>query len=242
MSDSARKNRLLRLALLALCAAGVVGGVACFTPDAMQQHEAALRNEVDLLHPLRDTIVGAATLAPEVERKLGCTNGVAFLGTNHTYLVTRGGQQLLDLSKHVDPTRLHLECPRGSLQYKKQRLWGVAHVSFEATPEELKGDMFKRLRQLGFSRDGEKRLVRRIPVEGFIQDPIAVAGATAQKFETVRTVEFYEPVRDVDVGERASYALVKLPLAIVGDTALVAGAIVAIPIVGVLILADSIIP
>lgn len=242
MSDSARKNRLLRLVLLALCAAGVVGGVACFTPDAMQQHERALSNEVDLLHPLRDTIVGAATLAPEVERKLGCTNGVAFLGTNHTYLVTRGGQKLLDLSKHVDPARLHLECPRGSLQYKKQRLWGIAYVSFEATPEEIEGDTVKRLQQLGFSRDGRSKLVLRVPVEGFIQDPIAIAGATAAKFETVRSVEFYEPVRDIDVGERASYALVKLPLAIVGDTALVAGAIVAIPIVGVLILADSIIP
>ena len=240
MSNPERSNRFRRLCVLAACCAAVVGGVACFTPDAMQKHETALRNEVDMLHPLRDTIIASATLSPEIEHKLGCTNGVAFLGTNHTYIVTRGGQRLLDLSKHVDPTRLHLECPRGSLQYKKQRIWGMAHVAFEATPEEMEGDSYKRLRQLGFYRDGQARLVCRVPVEGFMQEPIALAGGTAQKFETVRAVEFYEPVRDVDIGERVSYAVVKLPLAIVGDTALAAGAIVALPIVGVLVLVDSI--
>ena len=233
MAESIVRGKIVRAAVLLACCAAVIGGVACFTPDLNRQHRNATRNPVDYLDPIRDAIYGSATLSPALEKKLACTNGLAFLGTNRTYLVTQGGDRILAVSRAVDADRLTLETPPGTLLYYKNRLLGAARLAVKATKEEAAGELGQRLDKLGFQRRRETEFWLDIPVQGVIQEAVTVPAETLSRFGRTRPIELYRPVRDYHLDEHAAYA-VKLPLAIVGDTLLVAGVIVAVPVVGVL--------
>lgn len=232
------RDRILRALLLGLCAALAIGGMACFTPDAARKHKAATSNLVDYIDPVSDTLLGSARLAPAVEQKLGCTNGVAFLGTNHTYIVTTGGDRLIELSRAVGADRLELECPTGSLVYHKTRFWGSPRLHIDASKTNVTVEVDRTLQMLGFSKDARQQYRATVDIAGVMQDPLQVPATAMSSFARPRTITFYKPVRDYHVAENLSYTFVKLPLALVGDTALVAGAIVAVPVVGILSLLD----
>jgi hypothetical protein len=242
-----KKLFTLRFGFLLCCCAAVVGGIACFTPEAQQLHRKRTAQTFTFADSIEDEVFASATVSKALEQKLGCTNAVAFLGSAHTYILTKGGEELLAASRELPPDRLRLDIHIGELLYHGDVMEGGVRLLFaNENYKPVEPELVAKLERIGFVSDSRAGYSRLVMVRGSIQAPLTFDKAQMSRFTKTRRIQLSHAKRNYHVFENVSYYGFKLPLAIVEDTALVAGvvvggvvAIAATPVVGVICLLDK---
>lgn len=236
----------MRLAILLLCCAGVIGGLGCVAliggaavggAGYYGIHSAvkAVKNKSDptarfgpdnlnyYTTPVWADSVFALALPDEaLARKIDREGSIFLLGKKRTYLLTTGGGRLREVAGRLDGARIELETrPRELFLKDKARLWGSLTLRYVSEPNAPPGDAdLRSLQSLGFQAGTSGVWQLSVPVQGMVY-PAARLGA-AQPAQFSRTVEiaFFNPPGNTASPPPAYGRLTDRPLTISGDALL----------------------
>jgi len=162
---------------------------------------------------LSDTIFAIGLPDAALARELGVPHAVAFLGEKNTYLLTEGGEVLLQVATELDGKRMHVSATgsRG-LYLKDQSVWGSLSIFFgpAESPNEITA-----INRLGFAGPGSFGVYeKKIRVKGMLYPAIVLSDEQGQKFKQKRKVSLYSPP---DSTPPPSHAPLVRPAAIAAD-------------------------
>lgn len=203
-----------RLALVAVSAA-LIGGLGCAT-TALVASSTQRGPSTEGAIAWTDTIVALGRPGPELARKINNPSAMAFLGTEHTYLLVTGGETLANVAKGLDPARVELTADNHALYVENGATWGHVSLKYSAQPDAtFSEDESKKLLTLGFVRRNPKTFVIDIPVEGKIYPPLVAESDAVQKLSQRRTLVFHNPA--VPGGHPSAGNLIALPATLALD-------------------------
>ena len=212
--SEAEQNRGRRVVLVAVSAA-VIGGMGCAT-TALVASSTQRGPSTEGAVAWTDTIVALGRPGPELARKINNPTAMAFLGTEHTYLLVKGGDTLANVAKGLDPARVELTADNHALFVENGITWGHVSLQYKAqTDGTFATDEASKLSALGFMRRNPKTFVINIPVEGKIYPPLVAESDAMQKLSQSRTLVFHNPA--VPGGHPSAGNLIALPATLALD-------------------------
>lgn len=217
-----RKSKAARYIFLLLCCAFAVGGAACATMLAVDNADNKSRKRVKEYHNeviLQDSIYAMAHPDAALAKKIGTSDAIAFLGEEHTYLITTGGEEIINTASKLDGDRLEIDTNNRRLFKKGKTIWGNVLLSYKASTETKE---ILQLRELGFTRDHKTgHYIRAITVAGVVCAPARSDTPLPDKLKRNRDITFYRPGDATPPPGLADLeAIVTIPLAVALDIAL----------------------
>lgn len=201
-----------RRAALVAAGAALIGGLGCATVSTLSRGDKVIRKAGPVV--LQDTLLAIARPDAKLAAQLSNPDALAFVGKQHTYLLTTGGQRLLALAKQLDPTRLQLAPDQDSLYLRDGVVWG--HVALSYTPAEPDREAAQ-LATLNFERPAQASGAWQLrhPVQGKALPPVPPAGLTnTQTFQRERALTFHAPPTEERTPDLGKYALLPLSVAV----------------------------
>lgn len=203
-----------RLALVAVSAA-LVGGFGCAT-TMLVSSSTAKGPDVEGAVAWKDTIVALGRPGPELAAKLNNPTAMAFIGTEHTYLLVKGGDKFAEIAKALDSSRVELTEDNHRLLVDGEATWGTVSVKYRAGADGMfSADEGRQLQALGFVQRGQKMYVADVAVEGKVYPPVHLDPAALQKLNQTRSLVFHQPPKSG--GHPHLVNLVALPATLVVD-------------------------
>ena len=162
---------------------------------------------------LSDTIFAIGLPDAALARELGVLYAVAFLGEKNTYLLTEGGEVLLQIATELGGKRMHVSATgsRG-LYLKDQSVWGSLSIFFgpAESPDEITA-----VNRLGFAGPESHGVYeKKILVNGILYPALVLSDEQGKKFKQKRKVTLYSPP---DSTPPPSRAVLVRPAAIAAD-------------------------
>ena len=202
-----------RLTLLVTCAA-LIGGLGCASTVVVGT---ALRKTPEQPGEivLTDTIVAYGVPGPELAKKIDNPNAIAFIGEQKTYLLVRGGDELLRIAKELPPQHIRMAEDLGWLFMQDDVTWGALSIRYEHFPPfPFSADEESRLINLGFKKEQGTSYIKKIKVEGKVYPSLAVASDDPHRLAAGRKLAFRNPPIEGGRPNLANLALLPVSLAV----------------------------
>ena len=216
---SKKSAGLWRAFVIGVCCAGAIGGTACVTSGLLSRPNP---NAVPYYNTpvMTDSIFALARPDAALAKKIENDHAIAFLGKEHTFLLTRGGVELQHVAQGIDGDRMELDIPARALSIKGKIIWGTVRLRYvpPADAAQKTNDVAK-LAELGFKADNTGTYYLSVLVNGLVCLPARFRKEEPAPFKKSRAIAFYHPADSSpppDLGK-----IVGLPLTFVIDVALV---------------------
>lgn len=189
------KYQIQWLALVMTFIVGIAGSMGCATMAASSIGDGS--NDFYYTPILNDEIVAIGRLDAATAKEFEQDNAVAFIGLKNTYLLHKGGDELLRISQlKLDGKRMDIDAARSYKLYKKDKqVWGELILTYGGgnvvsvdEQAELTRGGFKPIR--GVQSNQYQKIVI---VEGMIYPVIKISDDQMSKLMTRRAFSLYNP-------------------------------------------------
>lgn len=189
------KFQLQWIALVMMFVIGVAGSLGCATMAASSISDGS--RDFYYKPILNDEIVAIGRLDTATAKEIEQDNVVAFIGLKNTYLLNKGGDELLRISQlKLDGKRMDIDAARSYKLYKKDnQVWGELILTYGGgnvvTLEEK-----TELEKGGFTpikggRSNQYQIT--VAIEGVIYPVIKLSDEQMSKLTTRRAFSLYNP-------------------------------------------------
>ena len=208
----------LRVIVIWLCCAGVVGGLGCATMIATSSPNQRAHDFYNK-PVLTDSVFALARPDAALAKKIGCEGAIAFLGKKRTFLLVEGGAQLSRVAGELDGDKLTVDSAPRQLFIKGKTVWGNVTLNYSPGQNTAPGESDRnKLQALGFKADNSGVYRLAVPVKGVVYPAAKLGKEVPNDFRKSRDIAFYNPPDSSpppDLGK-----LITVPLAVVVDVAL----------------------
>jgi hypothetical protein len=205
---------LLRTIIYFLLLTGVMGTSGCATTILFSEGK-PYRSHGEFV--LTDTIFALGIPDEALSRKIA-SDSVIFLGKKNTYVLERGGKELMYIGQELDGNKLKLNDIPHQLFLEDNNVWGRLSLSYVAWGITRKGKAeIEKLELLEFRDFGFGTYRKTINVRGVVYPPMSIDDAQLQRLKQSRELSFYRP--DGPSGGLDPIRLVYLPFALAIDLA-----------------------
>jgi hypothetical protein len=206
--------RRVRLFLVLLFSAGLVGGLGCATLFATSELVSG-SPEYYNKPILTDTVFALARPDARLAKKIGSADAIIFLGKKNTYLLIEGGNKLLRISSELDGGRVKLDDRPKQLFRKDRTAWGSLRLNYApAAPAGYSPAEIKKLGELGFKPDNSGIYILELEVKAAIQPPVNLSSEELQQFKNTHEIAFYNPPTSSPPPDLGAIAMVPVAIAI----------------------------
>lgn len=193
--------------------AALIGGLGCASTvvvgTALQKSPAQQGDVV-----LTDTIVAYGVPGPELAKKMDNPNAMAFIGQQKTYLLVKGGDELMRIAKELQPEHVVL-FEDYKLYLQGDATWGTLGIRYEhKPPSPLSAEEEARLTNLGFTKEHGASYLKRVKVEGKVYPALAVSSNDPHQLALSRKLVFRNPPTEGGHPNLANLALLPASLAV----------------------------
>lgn len=213
MKPAQRLTERRRLTLLAASAA-LIGGLGCASTVVVGT---ALKRTPDMEGDvvLTDTILAYGVPGPELTKKIDNPQAMAFIGQQKTYLLVKGGDELMRIARELPPQHIVLFEDSRRLFLKDDATWGSLGIRYEHhPPSPLSADEQARLTNLGFTKEPGVSYYKRVAVEGKVYPALAIPSNDPHQFTLSRKLVFRKPPIEGGHPNLANLALLPASLAV----------------------------
>jgi hypothetical protein len=204
------------VAFVLLCA-GLLQG--CFGMKAAQLSASGSKSSREVA--ASDVLIAAGRLSESDSKRLGLSADIILVGEKATYLLTKGGEELLSISENLDGNRIFLfsETVTNSLNLKDKKFWGKVALGYSRTdPPGYSAVDVAALEKAGFQK-GSYYYSRTINFEGVVLEKIDLTDAQKNNFKVRRPIGFYSSSGGMGMPNYLA-AAVLVPLGFAADAVL----------------------
>lgn len=164
-----------------------------------------------------DRLLAIGKVNQATEEQMGGRSAIAFLGEKHTYLLTRGSEDLQAIVR--SPIGAVVEIPSGpsDLFAADQKFWGSVPLRV-AGDKDFTAEQLAQLEALGFVKQKWKNapFEKKLPIEGVMLAPAKIPAGALDQLSHPRPIEFYPPHNQEAPANLKKIAV--MPLAVAVDT------------------------
>lgn len=166
--------------------------MGCLTPivDDLTQPERHHKKIVS-----EDTIFAIGKPDQNLHNQIGTTSAFIFLGKKKSYVITTGAEDLVTISKKLNPRYLGIETWTPTLFLKDGQIFGSLKIFYQMEPfkKPIVGEEREQLDALGFKPHKIEpfRYELSIEVNGFVCPRIQISEDDLGKFKLERKIVFY---------------------------------------------------